>query len=44
VDLGPHSTGWTVASVGDYNHDGVADISWLQTATNHVETWLLAAS
>src|SRR5262249_3684229 len=30
-------------TVGDFNHDGVADILWREDATNRLETWLLAS-
>jgi hypothetical protein len=41
VDLGQHPTGWAPAGIGDFNHDGNADI-WRDAAGTHVEGWLLS--
>jgi len=42
VDIGAHPAGWVPAGTGDFNHDGHVDILWRETATNHVEAWLLS--
>jgi hypothetical protein len=30
--------------VGDFDHNGVADIMWLDKGTSHIDNWLLAYS
>jgi hypothetical protein len=44
VDLGAHPAGWTIAGVGDLNHDRASDILWRETATGRMEDWLLTAT
>jgi hypothetical protein len=33
TDIGPISTAWSVAGIGDFNDDGIADILWRNTVT-----------
>ena len=42
IDIGPHPAGWLPAGVGDFNHDGTADLSWYNASTGNLEFWLLA--
>ena len=41
-DLGVHPPGYVPAGVGDFNHDGVADVIWHNPGANDIDEWLLA--
>jgi hypothetical protein len=30
--------------VGDFDHNGVADVAWHDTGTNRIDNWMLAFS
>jgi hypothetical protein len=34
------TAGQTEVAAGDFNHDGVTDVMWFNTATGDVATWL----
>ena len=36
---GTHPAGWTIAGVGDFNHEGTSDIVWYNATTNDVDIW-----
>jgi hypothetical protein len=40
-DLGTHPADYVPAGVGDFNHDGVADMIWHNSSTNDIDEWLL---
>ena len=42
IDIGGHPAGWLPAGVGDFNHDGTADLAWYNASTGNLEAWLLA--
>ena len=41
VSLGVVSTDWSVAGIGDFNHDGNPDILARNTATGELSLWLM---
>jgi len=43
-DVGSHPGGWTAVGVGDFDHNGVSDIMWRDTATGFIDNWMLALS
>jgi len=42
VDILPHPAGWTPAGIGDFNHDGSADLAWFNSTTGGIDIWELA--
>jgi len=44
ADIGNHPAGAVAVGVGDFDHNGVSDIMWRDTATGGIDNWLLAVS
>jgi hypothetical protein len=39
LDSGPHSGGYQIAGLGDFNGDGISDVLWRDPATGQVDEW-----
>jgi hypothetical protein len=44
ADIGAHPAGTVPVGVGDFDHNGVSDIMWRDTATGFIDNWLLAVN
>jgi len=42
VDVGAHPVAWSPAGIGDFNHDGSADLAWFNSSNGDVDIWELA--
>src|SRR5262249_28859516 len=38
---GPPGDGWSIVTTGDFNLDGLQDILWFNTTTQHMAAWLM---
>ena len=43
-NIGSHPGRSVAVGVGDFDHNGVADIMWRDTGTGHIDNWMLAYS
>jgi len=41
VDLGAHPAGAVPVGLGDFDHNGVPDLAWQDTASGHIDNWML---